>query len=251
MVAALAIARACEALCGPFDHLVAAHTACLKGCHGAHGTAMASHSRRGLLLEAGGDGEALMPPWASILVSAFLVLFSGLFAGLTLGLLGLDLVALKVGGRGGGRTHAALCCGMACQCMPEASREPGQTQPDAARPQAPILIVSLASSSKVPLVPHPHPTHIGLLGIVAARAPLQILSQGGDVHERQYAAKLIPVRQKGNLLLCTLLLGNTTVNSAISIILSSVTSGVIGLVASTFIILIIGGWVGATVMGCG
>jgi metal transporter CNNM len=48
------------------------------------------------------------------------------------------------------------------------------------------------------------------------------------------------VRQKGNLLLCTLLLGGTILNSAISIILSSVTSGVVGLMVSTFVILILG-----------
>ena len=41
---------------------------------------------------------------------------------------------------------------------------------------------------------------------------LEILAEGGDEQEREYAKKIIPIRSKGNLLLCTLLLGNTIVN---------------------------------------
>jgi hypothetical protein len=57
---------------------------------------------------------------------------------------------------------------------------------------------------------------------------------------RTVACRPPAVRQKGNLLLCTLLLGGTILNSAISIILSSVTSGVVGLLLSSFVILILG-----------
>lgn len=69
---------------------------------------------------------------------------------------------------------------------------------------------------------------------------LQILAQAGDVSERKYARKIIPLRRKGNRLLCTLLLGNTIINSAISIVITALTSGVAGLIISTFIILIVG-----------
>lgn len=48
------------------------------------------------------------------------------------------------------------------------------------------------------------------------------------------------VRQQGNLLLCTLLLGNTVINSAISILLADLTTGFIGLLVATFVILIFG-----------
>ena len=48
------------------------------------------------------------------------------------------------------------------------------------------------------------------------------------------------VRRQGNLLLCTLLLGNTVINSAISILLADLTTGAIGLVVATFCILIFG-----------
>src|SRR6056300_410743 len=42
---------------------------------------------------------------------------------------------------------------------------------------------------------------------------LEIIAEGGDPDEREYAKAIIPVRKNGNLLLCTLLLGNTAVNS--------------------------------------
>lgn len=43
---------------------------------------------------------------------------------------------------------------------------------------------------------------------------LKILEEGGDEAEREHARLIIPIRKKGNLLLCTLLLGNTIVNAA-------------------------------------
>ncbi|KAK9864836.1 hypothetical protein WJX84_007154, partial [Apatococcus fuscideae] len=48
------------------------------------------------------------------------------------------------------------------------------------------------------------------------------------------------IRCQGNLLLCTLLLGNTVVNAAISILLADLTTGWIGLLSSTTLILILG-----------
>ena len=41
---------------------------------------------------------------------------------------------------------------------------------------------------------------------------LEIILEGGEPHERKHAAAIMPVRARGNLLLCTLLLGNTLVN---------------------------------------
>ena len=41
---------------------------------------------------------------------------------------------------------------------------------------------------------------------------LDIIAQAGDPYERKYAKIILPVRSKGNLLLCTLLLGNTAGN---------------------------------------
>ena len=69
---------------------------------------------------------------------------------------------------------------------------------------------------------------------------MQILVEGGDPEERQHAKTILPVRKRGNLLLCTLLLGNTLINSALSILLADLTTGAIGLISSTIIILIFG-----------
>lgn len=54
------------------------------------------------------------------------------------------------------------------------------------------------------------------------------------------AKKIYPVRKNGNLLLCTLLLGNVAVNSAMAIFLGSITEGVIAGVISTGLIVIFG-----------
>ena len=69
---------------------------------------------------------------------------------------------------------------------------------------------------------------------------LEIIAEGGDADEREYAKVIIPVRKNGNLLLCTLLLGNTAVNSLISILMASVTSGLMGLLVSTLAIVCFG-----------
>ena len=58
---------------------------------------------------------------------------------------------------------------------------------------------------------------------------LRIIIEGSpEEQERKDAARIQPLRKKGNLLLCTLLLGNTLVNAMIAILLSGMTSGVVG-----------------------
>ena len=54
------------------------------------------------------------------------------------------------------------------------------------------------------------------------------------------AKKVYPVRKKGNLLLCTLLLGNVGVNSALAIFLGDLASGVIAGFTATGLIVIFG-----------
>ena len=83
---------------------------------------------------------------ANIIIAVFLLLLSGLFSGLTLGLMSLDMVSLEI-------------------------LEEGRTMRSAVREQ------------------------------------------------------ILPVRAKGNLLLCTLLLGNTLVNSLIAILMADLTDG--------------------------
>ncbi len=56
----------------------------------------------------------------------------------------------------------------------------------------------------------------------------------------RYAAKIFPLRRRGNELLAALLLGNAAINSALSIFLSSLTTGVIAGVLSTVLIFVFG-----------
>ena len=69
---------------------------------------------------------------------------------------------------------------------------------------------------------------------------LQIVMNCGEGNERKYAAKILPVRKRGNFLLCTLLLGNTLVNSSFTILLDDLTSGLVAVVGSTAAIVIFG-----------
>jgi metal transporter CNNM len=54
------------------------------------------------------------------------------------------------------------------------------------------------------------------------------------------AKKIYPLRRKGNLLLVTLLLGNVAVNAAISILLGSISSGLVAGIVSTALITLFG-----------
>jgi len=54
------------------------------------------------------------------------------------------------------------------------------------------------------------------------------------------AIKVYPVRKNGNLLLCTLLLGNVAVNSAMAIFLGNIATGVVAGLVSTGLIVIFG-----------
>eukprot|EP00537_Pseudo-nitzschia_pungens_P002065 CAMPEP_0172358712 /NCGR_PEP_ID=MMETSP1060-20121228/3006_1 /TAXON_ID=37318 /ORGANISM="Pseudo-nitzschia pungens, Strain cf. cingulata" /LENGTH=742 /DNA_ID=CAMNT_0013080045 /DNA_START=442 /DNA_END=2670 /DNA_ORIENTATION=- len=69
---------------------------------------------------------------------------------------------------------------------------------------------------------------------------LEIVMAGDDPDAAKYAAKIYPLRKRGNLLLCTLLLGNTAVNSLMSIFSAEIFNGTIGFATSTFLILIFG-----------
>ncbi len=69
---------------------------------------------------------------------------------------------------------------------------------------------------------------------------LDIVISGGDPQEAEYAKTILPLRKKGNLLLCTLLLGNTLVNALIAILSASFTSGLVGALLSTGFIVVFG-----------
>lgn len=55
-----------------------------------------------------------------------------------------------------------------------------------------------------------------------------------------YAKKILPLRRKGYLLLATLIIGNVANNTGLSIQLADLTSGVVGMLLSTALIVIFG-----------
>ena len=85
--------------------------------------------------------------------------------------------------------------------------------------------------------------NLGLLGLDVKN--LELLTKGpfndeDEAKTAEYANKILPIRRRGNLLLCTILLGNVTVNSGLSILMGDLTSGIWGLIISTAIITVFG-----------
>ena len=85
--------------------------------------------------------------------------------------------------------------------------------------------------------------NLGVLGLDTK--DLELMSEGPyeskeDEKEGQFARKLLPLRRRGNLLLCSILLGNVLVNSLLSILMADIAGGGIALVASTAMIVIFG-----------
>lgn len=79
---------------------------------------------------------------------------------------------------------------------------------------------------------------LGLLGLDVVG--LEIIIGGDNETVKKAAQQILPIRKRGNLLLCTLLLGNVATNSLLSILMANMTSGVIGFLSSTIMIVIFG-----------
>ena len=86
--------------------------------------------------------------------------------------------------------------------------------------------------------------NLGLMSL--ADEDLRIIIEGSNsATDIRYAQRIRPLRRHGNLLLCTLLLGNTLVNAVLTIQLDMISEtlfgpGPIGVVATTFFIVVFG-----------
>ena len=81
--------------------------------------------------------------------------------------------------------------------------------------------------------------NLGLMSF--SEEDLHIIIEGSDDEEdKRYAKTIYPLRKRGNLLLCTVLLGNTLVNAAIAILLADISGGIVGGIMTTFLIVIFG-----------
>ena len=79
---------------------------------------------------------------------------------------------------------------------------------------------------------------LGLLSL--DKIGLKIVMASENETMANYAKIIAPVRENGNLLLCTLLLGNVAVNAYLSILMAEISSGLVGFLTSTAVIVIFG-----------
>ena len=80
--------------------------------------------------------------------------------------------------------------------------------------------------------------NLGLMSL--DRTELTIIEKVGSESEKKHARRIGPLRAKGNLLLCTLLLGNVMVNSTFTILFDNMTNGLIAIISSTIGIVVFG-----------
>ncbi|KAJ8703813.1 hypothetical protein PYW07_013107 [Mythimna separata] len=186
----------------------------------------------------------LLPLWATMLLIMTCLTFSALFSGLNLGLMSLDRTELKIiSNTGTVDVDAGLLSGV----DPKGASQEVDGQVDS------CAVWSLLASHKVLLPLWATMLLImtcltfsalfsGLnLGLMSLdRTELKIISNTGTEQERKYARAIMPVRDHGNYLLCSILLGNVAVNSTFTILLDELTSGLFAVIFSTLAIVLLG-----------
>ncbi|XP_069678826.1 unextended protein-like [Periplaneta americana] len=78
------------------------------------------------------------------------------------------------------------------------------------------------------------------LGLLALDVnELRVLSRIGTADEKRYVDAILPIRKNGNQLLCTLVLANVLCNSTYTVILDSLTNGLVAIVLATCSIVVL------------
>mmetsp|Transcript_34702 Transcript_34702/g.91958 ORF Transcript_34702/g.91958 Transcript_34702/m.91958 type:complete len:605 (-) Transcript_34702:493-2307(-) len=126
-------------------------------------------------------------------------------------------------------TAAALECAMSL-CAPE-EPEPVPVPLPLYVSMPVIVVLVLASGLFSGLT-------LGLMGLDVIG--LKIVMKGDNKELAKCAERIAPIRAKGNMLLCTLLLGNVSVNSALAILSADIFDGTLGFIMSTAVIVIFG-----------
>lgn len=80
--------------------------------------------------------------------------------------------------------------------------------------------------------------NLGLMSL--DKNELKVIATQGTEEEKMYARAIEPIRKRGNYLLCTILLSNVMINSTTTVLLDSLTSGLIAVIVSTLSIVILG-----------
>lgn len=80
--------------------------------------------------------------------------------------------------------------------------------------------------------------NLGLMSL--DKNELKVIATQGTEEEKMHAKAIEPIRRHGNYLLCTILLSNVMINSTTTVLLDSLTSGVIAVIVATLSIVILG-----------
>ena len=69
---------------------------------------------------------------------------------------------------------------------------------------------------------------------------LRLIAESEDASVRYYARRVLPLRRRGNYLLCSIVLANVLVNSLGTVLLDSLVHGLFAVIGSTIMIVLMG-----------
>ena len=140
---------------------------------------------------------------------------------------------------GGNSTNAALCDLEYCQtAFAEETLCPGEVEETNSIASIPVVVQVLILLILLSFSALFSGLTLGLMSLDITG--LEIVMAGDDPDSARYASIIYPLRKQGNLLLCTLLLGNVAVNSLMAIFTAAIFNGTVGFLFSTFLIVIFG-----------